>query len=71
MAHGTGHTGSVVGDLFLLSIGWAGPHLLNISLTDVSDIVIPIAQTGTTILVLATAWLRYKKSKKDNEENGD
>jgi hypothetical protein len=64
MAQSVG-TGHVFADIGILAIGWGGPQLLNISLVDLGDIITPISQVSTTLIVLATAILRYRKSKND------
>lgn len=71
MAHTHGHTGNVMGDIIILTVGWASPTLLSIGAQDVqqiADVLIPIGQIATTLLVAATALVRYRKNRKDKNE---
>ena len=62
-------TGHIAADAIILSAGWGIPLLLNLSLSEVSEVILHIAQISTTVLVLITAILRYRIVRKDKKEN--
>lgn len=75
MEHTHVKTGNIVIDLLVIGASWTFPKLLVIGVQDVqhiadgmADVLVHIGQIVTTALVVATAAVRYRKSRKDKNK---